>query len=343
MCCLTPPGTSHGTGRRCRPSRLVPAQSSRSSATDRCSMCQSSGCSAMPFSKTRGQRLGHRPRPSPGGCPRPGPGSPRGCGCPSRRRRTRAMAGSSAAPVCTASSGGPAGTMRGRAEELDLDAALGEVAVGGQADHAALAQPRGQRAERCARRRRSAAAPPCRGPRGRRTKRWNSDSGLSRSATVVNGCPTPHEPGAGLVPVAHVRQREHHAAARGQVVVASCSAPVTWMRRTISLGGASPAAGTTLMQVAEVGAHAGLAQLAELVAAGGPARSTRRRLASSRRTDLPPPAPQPVGDEPERPRRSAARAAAGPRSSRHANPAATTRSATDGLSLIASRSRPCLT
>ena len=47
------------------------------------------------------------------------------------------------------------------------------------------------------------------------TKRRNSDSGLSRSATVVNGWPlaTSHAPA--VVPVAHVGQRDHRAPAGG--------------------------------------------------------------------------------------------------------------------------------
>ena len=71
------------------------------------------------------------------------------------------------------------------AEEVDLHAGVGQVPVGHDARPAcqrAAAAP----SRRTGAGRRSSAAPPCRGPRGTSRKRSKTDSGLSRSATVVN-------------------------------------------------------------------------------------------------------------------------------------------------------------
>ena len=83
--------------------------------------------------------------------PRPHRRPPRGTRSPGPGRRTRSVIGTSAAPVSRASSAGP-GRHPGRgAAELHVDGAPGEVAVGQQADEAALAQVLRQPGQRGAR------------------------------------------------------------------------------------------------------------------------------------------------------------------------------------------------
>ena len=102
----------------------------------------------------------------------------------------------------------------GLAEELDLDAVAGQVAVGEQADVPA---------RRAAARRApppAGARPPVSGSTSMPSALAVGDEpveerlGLSRSATVVNGPPCVDQPEAGDVPVAHVRQREDDAPCR---------------------------------------------------------------------------------------------------------------------------------
>ncbi len=67
------------------------------------------------------------------------------------------------------------------------------------------------------------------------TNHSNSSGGSTGSATTVTVNPWQREPRAGEVPVAEVRQCEHHAVARVDAVP-TCSMPVQWKCALIHSG-----------------------------------------------------------------------------------------------------------
>ena len=150
-------------------------------------MCQSAGCSAIRSANAVREQL--RPAPHLFGQARagqldrrPDPLAPAAViGEPEAHRQQRR-------PRLGREQRRPARHLRRLAEELDLDAVAGEIALGDEAHHAARAQPRREHIG-------GGLCPPVSGstsmPRLSRysTNRSNSDSGLSRSATVVNGWP----------------------------------------------------------------------------------------------------------------------------------------------------------
>ena len=138
----TPPGTSQEYGqtrpiltRGLRPS-AASARPSTSSTQSGCSMCQSSGCSAMPRSNERRRRAGSSRRRAPGGRVDVGTldrrrGAGRACG---RRPSYQRSTVSSGAPVQVREHRRSAGHPRAsRRRTSTVDAGAGQVAVGGQA------------------------------------------------------------------------------------------------------------------------------------------------------------------------------------------------------------------
>ena len=252
MCCCTPPGTSQVYGQtmpilmarrrppECRPRRgrprrpplpaPVPARASRSGSRSavntRWSMCQSCGCARDARLEDLAPAAGSSRRPSPAWCPRRAPGSPSWMCAPQpasvEPQRDRQQGGAGLHGQRRRAGHHP----RLLAEEVHLDAAAGDVPVGRAGRPA---RPPAAAGPAC----RTGWSPPVAGstsmpsPSRKATNRWNSDSGLSRSATVVNE-PAPRAmiQCPGLLPVAHVRQREDHPAAGRQVGRAAVSSPM---------------------------------------------------------------------------------------------------------------------
>ena len=257
MCCCTPPGTSHEYGqtipifmaRAPRDAGTVrPAARPRAGVQvggehplqhvpvlrvlgDRLARTPAASCwlIAATFSRA-GARLGHRDLR-------------RRCARPSRLPRTRSRSGISAAPVCTASAA-VRGDPRLLPEHLDLDPALLQVAVADQADQAAGPQPLGQGAERAASAGQREHLEPQALPEPHEA--LVDRLGPSRSATVVNCArPAGDDPGAGLLEVAHVRQRDDHAPAGLQAARTAPPRPGPGSAsRSRAARWGSPAAGT---------------------------------------------------------------------------------------------------
>ena len=144
------PARPASTGRPCRPAAAAAGHRPRPAPAGRGRRSRSAAARASPRAPRRSSRRTRRP--SPGwpparrGARRPAPARP--SAATSRPAVNPGNAGSSSAP---GQRGQPrrAGREPGRlAEEVDLDPGAGEVAVGQQADHAAAAQPPGQRAVR---------------------------------------------------------------------------------------------------------------------------------------------------------------------------------------------------
>ncbi len=197
---------------------------SRSAVNTRWSMCQSSGCA----SNAGLEDPGHLPASSPATFSRRVPSSGTGisswmCAYPSGPSN-HSVTGIRAAPVCTASAAAPPIIVRLLAEEVHLDAAAGDVPVGGQADQAARAQPLGEDPEP-----RHAAG------RGEHLEPQPLPEGEEPPGQRLGLEPLGHggelrhaagdDPGTGLVPVAHVRQRRAPPRARRRAPRAAAPRP----------------------------------------------------------------------------------------------------------------------
>ncbi len=122
----------------------------------------------------------------------------------------QSVVGIRAAPVRSASNAGPAGIVALGTEERHRHAARGEIAVGEQAQHAARAQPLLEHLERRALLPDAASTS---NPRLSR-KATNCSIQLGRLQALGDGGERhagQHQPGAGVIPVAHVGQRQDRA------------------------------------------------------------------------------------------------------------------------------------
>ena len=110
---------------------------------------------------------------------------------------------------------GPAHHVRLLAEEVDLDTATGDVPVGGQADQPARAQPLGEDPEPLHTAGRGEHLEPEPFPEGKEPpgQRLGLEP-LGHGGEL--GHATGDDPRSGLVPVAHMRQREHRPAPGGE-------------------------------------------------------------------------------------------------------------------------------
>ena len=249
--------------------------------------------------------------------PRRGTGSPAGAAA-HRRRSYQMLTGSSAAPVRSASTAGPGGIRVGSPSRSTGTPRARRSRSASSGTSRPARSRRRQRVEQVAVAAGQRQDLHARGPRGRRGSGRSSRSGRSRSATVVTGAPVSDGPGAGVVPVAHVRQRGDHAPRPAP------SASRRWCSSSTRTRPTDPVAAPVrqperVAPVAQVGAQPGPGQRPQLVVrrvGPGPAQVAPPAAA-------PPPAPAPdqVGDQARTAAyatRSGSRRTSGPRRRRRA-------------------------